>query len=219
MVDWNRELEVTGWQAGWLSRDTPAFDMYVGVFSATILVFTLGSVFLISRRQRQVLGRLESKLGKEAATAQAVRYGMRHGDRRNWIYAVVLLMQVPAIASVDAYIAIVAAKEVVEDGSQVFDVSAIVEIVTYCIYTLAAFTGAFVLAPVLQIAATNWLLSRWARKRGITDLSEYRPQARLYSTQLAMLWSLLCFAVTMVWSPIVRGSCTSLSRNIADFEY
>lgn len=210
----DREIAVDGWRSAWLARDAPVFDIYL---CSTLLILSL-TTFSInltasikSRRDARTLE--ENPNNRASLFARAIRRGI-NVCRANWVIAVFYLLNALFLACVDAWIGVMAIKKDVGENAGEYDAGFWWELAAYCAYVFVIFFSTLVIVPALQILAATAILARFMRKRGVSTLAEYVPQARAFSTHIAQSWALVTFAIMALWEPMV--GVTSLAPSSSE---
>lgn len=198
----DQEVEVSGWHAAWINRTMPAFQYYTNTVSYT-LAFTIVALGLLGFIGiRRCTKELKANPDDRPAIFKKINKRVLHVCRGHWMVANIYMLNVLIIALVDAYIGARAIGKDVSEQPENWTRGAILEIAAYCFYLVAVFSFTFVVVPLAQMFLVTWLLARFARKQGISTLAEYIPEARMYSTYIAQLWTMVCFFVVAWWVPV-----------------
>jgi hypothetical protein len=202
MID--KTVAVSGWAAGWISRTSPAFLYYSNLTSyiLSLCICVLGIRGFISvRRDGKQLSKCDGV--ERAVIEKQINKRILKISRGHWCIAVLYLLNAIAISGVDAVIGVMAIKEDVSKDPQSYDQALIVQIVVYCVWITVLFVSTFVIVPMMQMLFVTAVLARFMRKNGVTSLSAYMPEARLYSTHIAQVWAMITFFVMAWWQPSV----------------
>ena len=200
MLDYDLDLP-DGPGAEWLRRDTPALFCYLhAVWLISVLIICCTSVSMHIR-----LRRARSKVQQESSECDSTKQKLDKSiSRVNGIFyglANFYLLHVMVLAFVDAVICFNLLEDDYTAEPDTWTASLIVEIAVYCIYLIALFLAAFVCLPLLQLAIATWGLARLAKRREKATLARVMPQARLVSNCVALLHSMITFAIVAFWAP------------------
>lgn len=197
----DQTLEVTGWHAQWISRTLPAFETYTTIvltgLSIAVLVLALIGVFSMRRHSKE----LKANPDNRTAIFKKINKRVLKSCRGHWAVANVYMLNVFIISMVDAYIGASAIRQDVSEHPSHWTSSAMLELASYCLFLIVVFTMSFIVAPLLQML----LITYGLKKRGVSTLAEYIPEARVWSTHIAQLWAMTCFFIEAWWAP-ERGS-------------
>lgn len=185
-----------GWMGLWLERLHP--DLYTystvtyTVLSIAAMVLGFKSLFHLRRTQRELTADPPSR----AAIMSASDNRMLKLNRGQFYIANIYLFLAMAIYCVDTYISFVAISEDVDDNPTVYDRAMILDLAIYTVGMLAIFTAVFLLFPMLQIMLAFKLLHR---RNPSATLASSIPGARILTTNIGQLWSVLAFLLMAYW--------------------
>ncbi|KAK5126981.1 hypothetical protein LTR85_008340 [Meristemomyces frigidus] len=197
----DQEVDITGWHAEWITRTLPAFETYTTIvvngLSVAILVLALIGFFGIRRNSKE----LKANPDNRAAIFKKINKRVKKSCRGHWAIANVYMLNVVVIAMVDAYIGISAISKDVNEHPSNWTRGAITEVAMYCLFLLVVFATTWIVVPLLQMLLITYSLARFAKKRGVSTLADYIPEARMWSTHIAQIWSMACFFIVAWWVP------------------
>ncbi|KAK5738378.1 hypothetical protein LTR17_006097 [Elasticomyces elasticus] len=197
-------IRVSGWQADWLNRTMPAFRYYQSITTnlslLAICILGLASYFGIRRCTKRVIAGTE----RREMVLKEVEHRVLKTCRTQCV-AVFLLLNAVAVALVDGGISLATMTNEITTKPEKYDARFFVELVLFIICITTAFVATLVLVPLAQIRLATSLLARRMRKNGDTSLAAYMPEARIYSTHAAQIWTMVSFMVMASWSPMAGG--------------
>ncbi|KAK3670553.1 hypothetical protein LTR78_009521 [Recurvomyces mirabilis] len=204
----DKTVEISGWHAGWISRTLPAFDLYANITQDVLLLsITLLGIYSFFRL-RSYGQQLKANPSDRAAIFKRLDATVLRGCRANWYIAMLFFLNALAISGVDAYIGIVAIKDDVNQDPTGYDKQFIIEAAVYVAYITVVFMTTFFVVPLLQMLLVTSILARVMRKRGLISLSGHMLEARVYSTNIAQIWTIVLFFAMAWWKPSTDASLT-----------
>lgn len=186
----------TGWMGLWLERLHP--DLYT-YSSITYLVLSMAAVALgvksiisLRRTKRELTANPSSRAAiMSTSTAEMLKL-----NRGQFYVAATYLCLAMAIYGVDTYIAFTALYDDASENPTVWDRAMILELAIYTVGLLAVFTAVFLLFPLLQVMLAFKLLHR---RNPSATLASSIPGARVLTTQIGQIWSVLAFMLMAYW--------------------
>ncbi|KAK4892541.1 hypothetical protein LTR27_009005 [Elasticomyces elasticus] len=198
-------IRISGWQADWLNRSMPAFRYYQSITTnlslLAICILGLASYFGIRRCTKRVIAGTE----RREIVLKEVEHRVLKTCRAQWYVAVFLLLNAVAVALVDGGISLATMTNEITTKPEKYDARFFAELILFIIWITTAFVATLVLVPLAQIRLATSLLKRRMRKNGDTSLAAYMPEARIYSTHAAQIWTMISFMVMASWSPMAGG--------------
>jgi hypothetical protein len=180
------EVPVNDWRAGWVERTLPEFEFYsilVNLFLASIIAgLSVGWL-----RIRGCTNKLKTAVSasERAEISKELRQWVRTLSKGHYFVAIAYFANVFLIMGVDAYVNANILSTIVPEYPEIWSQANIIRMALKLVSLAAMFVAALVMVPLVQMLLATWLLSRFAQKRGVTTLSEYIPEATMYSTQIA----------------------------------
>ncbi|KAK5117661.1 hypothetical protein LTR62_005084 [Meristemomyces frigidus] len=202
----DKSIDITGWHAAWLTRSLPAFTLYTNLTLNTLLFATCALGLATFFRLRSYNSQLKADPSNRASIFSRLDATVLKGCRANWYIAVLYLVNAFAISCVDAYIGVVALKEDVGADPQGYDREFVTEAVLYCAYLTVVFLTTFFFVPLMQMLVVTSFLAGYMRRKGLTSLARHVLEARVYSTNIALMWTTVLFFVMAWWVPSDDGS-------------
>lgn len=186
----------TGWMGLWLERLHPELYTYstITYLVLSMAAVTLGIKSIIHLRRTQ--SELIADPSSRAAIMSASSTGMTKLNRGQFYIAATYLFLAMAIYCVDTYIGFVALYDDASDNPTVYDRAMILELAIYTVGMLAIFTAIFLLFPLLQVMLAFKLLQR---RNPSATLASSIPNARVLTTQIGQIWSVLAFMLMAYW--------------------
>ena len=195
-----------GWPTAWLERTLPPLRLYTTLtsylLSFTIIALGIGG-FVAIRRSTTTLAN-----GSDTRPAVFSRMNKKllRVTKGHFIVAIIYMLHVLVLMMVDGVICAFAIRDDVKSGSEAWTAQLMVEIALYASWLFAIFAAAFILVPLTQMLFVTWLLARASKRNNRTNLADFIPEARFFSTHIAQIWSMMSFFVVSWWAPAAEGS-------------
>lgn len=207
----DREIDMpTGWMSEWLTRTHSGLRTYstltYNILSIAAVVLGIRAILRLRQTRRELIADPSSRASIFSASSAKI-----HSlTKRQFYLATIFLLHALAFYSVDTAISATALWDDASENPMVYDRAMILALAVYTIGMLAIFTAVFLLFPMAQILLCFTLLGKFHRNRENTSatLAEYIPEARILSTHVGQIWSMLAFVLMAYWpmseSPITR---------------
>ncbi|KAK5712340.1 hypothetical protein LTR15_011920 [Elasticomyces elasticus] len=198
-------ISISGWQADWLARTLPAFRYYKSITTDVVvtgvLIFGFISFLGIRRCTKQLIAGTESREVLQKEIGRRVQKTCRF----QWLIALFLLLNSLAVMLVDGSISVVTMTNEITSQPEKYDAMFISVIAALTICMVVVFVGILVLVPLAQMWLATSLLVRRMRKNGATSLATYLPEAQVYSTHIAQIWTMVLFLLMTSWPTMAGG--------------
>lgn len=199
----NRKLEMTGWRAGWIARESATFQQYSQTAGFAIAVFALvvATTGLIRIRRASNRYLAATTPNEKVETFKKLANGLQTVCRQHYAVAVLYILNALIIVTTDAFIAMTVVYDDHSKHSDAYTQKFFIEAALYVAYIAMVFSACLFIAPLLQVLFATWALTKYARRKGIRSLSDFVPQARFVTTHVAEIWACACFFVAAYWNP------------------
>ena len=201
----DREIEMSGWKAEWITREFPALHYYTVALSYVLSIWMLFIGGRTLYNQRKCRRELEHNPSTRTAVLAAHDKRLLSSTRTVFGLSLVFLIHTLAIWTVDAGIGIFFLKTSISDHPYEIDGTFLLELanmtLTFTLYMVAA----FVLFPLLQMILVTLVLTRVHKRNNSRTLSAFIPEARIVSTHMAQLWLMLGYFI-VAWWPVEDNS-------------
>jgi hypothetical protein len=202
-----------GWPTAWLERTLPALRLYTTLtsylLSFTIIALGIGG-FVAIRRSTNTLAHGSDN---RPAVFSRMNKKLLKVTKGHFVVAMIYMLHVVVLMMVDAVICVFAIRDDVKSGSEAWTPQLMVEIALYASWLFTIFATAFIIVPLIQMLFLTWILARVSKRNNRTNLTDFIPEARFFSTHIAQIWSMLSFFMVSWWAPATEGS--SLWRLVA----
>lgn len=196
----DRDIALSKWQQAWVDRkENILYCASVGtvcVLSGIALLLALRTI----TRLRKCLQAMHDDPTSRAALHAECNKKTLESLRKQFLISVMYIAEALAIWIIDAAIGVLAIWNDASEVPDAYDTNVWLDIAIQAVSMLAIFVAVFIMFPMAQLMLFSWAYSRSRRNRSSTStISALIPEARILSTQLMQLWSMLGFLLVAFW--------------------
>lgn len=197
----DREIAITGWPARWVDRTLPQLYYYTialtYVQSAWMLALGARTLFLQYKCRRS----LDDDPSNRAAIMASFDKRTIRASRTVFWLTLVYIFHAMAIWLVDACIGFKFLSADASETPYVWDSVLILYVAATLSRMVLGFVAAFVVFPLFQMTFVTWAVTRLIPNRfeRASVLGEFLPEARILTTHMTQLWSMVAFFIVAWW--------------------
>lgn len=204
-----------GWPYLWVSRELPALNYYtlalLALLAVTIIYVHISALLALRRLRKEPI----TTTSDAAAQVKKIEACTRGYARTHFKIGCAFIANALLLIGVDGLIGLFVLVKDVSTNPAAYDKEMLVSIALYVVYLLVLFVGSFILAPLLQMMALTWALRRFGQKN---RLSDYVPQARIFSSIIAQAFALNAFSLVCNRSIVASDSQSEASMRFVVLE-